>query len=299
MKRLLTVYCALLMAGEGFAQEITPRAYWPAPRDTKLLVAAYGYQAGDVITDSTLIIEGAESKSHSAIFAYQQTLSLFGRTANLQLELPIASVSARAQLAGVPADRDLSGIGDASALLSVNLLGAPSMSVADFQLFRAKPRPILAVGVKLVAPTGQYDDNRLINIGSNRWATRVRLGYIQPLTNFWVLELSLGTWFFRDNKEFFGGVREQESITAFDASLIRRIRPGFWVSLDGTHYSGGRTKVNGNSRPNYQRNSRLGFAVSHPIARRHLWKLSVTSDISSESGGDFDTVSLSYAYRLN
>lgn len=299
MKRLLMVCVALLTAGTCFAQEITPRAYWPAPRDTKLLIAAYGYQAGDVITDATLAIEGANSESHSAVLAYQHTLNLFGRTANLQLEMPFASVSARAELAGEPAARDISGIGDASALLSINLLGAPSMSPEEFQLFRQQPRPILALGMKLVAPTGQYDNDRLVNIGSNRWATRLRLGYIQPLTNFWVLELSVGTWFFQDNSDFFGGVREQKPITAFDASLIRRFRPGFWASLDGTYYAGGRTKVDGVASSDYQRNSRLGFSVARPFARRHLWKLSFTSDVDTQTGGDFDTISLSYAYLLH
>jgi hypothetical protein len=293
------VCVALLAAGACFAQEITPRAYWPAPRDTKLLIAAYGYQAGDVITDTSLAIEGANSKSHSAALAYQQTLNVFGRTANLQLKMPFASVSARAEFDGEPVARDVSGIGDASAELSINLLGAPSMSPEEFQLFRQQPRPILAAGIKLVAPTGQYDNDRLVNIGSNRWATRLRLGYIQPLTNFWVLELSVGTWFFQDNSDFFGGVREQNPITAFDVSLIRRIRPGFWVSLDGTYYSGGRTKVDGVASSDYQRNSRLGFSVSHPVARRHLWKLSFNSDISTKSGGDFDTIGLNYAYLLD
>ena len=296
--RAFTLSIALLAAGSCFAQEITPRAYWPAPKGTKLLVLAYGHQAGDVITAASLPVEGAESRSNSVILGYQTTFSLFGRNTNLQFEIPFASGSTRATLEGSPVRREVEGMGDIAATLSVNLLGAPSLSPKAFQSFRQQPRPILGLGIKIVAPTGQYDDDKLVNIGSNRWSARVRLGYIQPLTDRWVLELSAGTWFFQDNKDFVSGVREQKPVTAFDFSLIRRIRPGFWASLDGTHYIGGRTTVDDTINVDYQRNSRLGFSVAYPFANRHLWKFSFTNDIRTEFGGDYNTVTLSYAYRL-
>jgi hypothetical protein len=298
MIRAFLISVALLTAGTCFAQEITPRAYWPAPKGTKLLVFAYGHQAGDVITAASLPIENAKSRSNSVILGFQRTFSLFGRHTNLQFELPLASGSTRANVEGVPARRDVSGTGDIAATLSINLLGAPSLSSEAFQSFRKDPRPILGLGLKIVAPTGQYDDDRLVNIGSNRWSARVRLGYIQPLTDLWVLELSAGTWFFQDNEDFVSGTREQKPVTAFDFSLIRRIRPGFWASLDGTHYIGGRTTVDDTINVDYQRNSRLGFSVAYPFKNRHLWKISFSNDIRTEFGGDYKTVTLSYAYRL-
>ena len=298
MIRAFALSIALLTAGSCLAQEITPRAYWPAPKGTELLVFAYGYQAGDVIASASLPIEDAKSRSNSLVLGYQKTFSLFGRTTNLQFELPFASGSTRANVAGLPARRDVSGMGDIAATLSVNLLGAPSLSPEEFLSFRQNPRPIVGLGLKIVAPTGQYDDDRLVNIGSNRWSARVRLGYIQPLTKLWILELSAGTWFFQDNEEFVSGVRKQKPVTAFDLSLIRRIKPGFWASIDGTHYIGGQTTVNGTDNVDYQRNSRLGFSVAYPFANRHLLKLSFTNDIRTDFGGDYNTFTLSYAYRL-
>lgn len=298
MIRTLVICVGLMLAGSCIAQEITPRAYWPTPKDTKLVVLVYGHQSGDVITDQSLPIEGAESRINSAIAGYQQTFSLFGRTTNLQIEVPFASGSTRANLDGSPVRRDISGLGDIGATLSINLLGAPSFKPEDFKAFRKNPKPILALGIKVVAPTGDYDDDRLINVGNNRWATRVRLGYIQPLTERWVLELSAGTWFFQDNKDFVRGVRQQKPVTAFDVSLIRRIRPGFWVSLDGNYYIGGRTTVDNTTNVDYQRNSRVGLSIAYPVSNRHLWKFSFTKDIATKFGGNYSTFSLSYAYRI-
>jgi len=296
--RSLTIGALLLMSGSCFAQEITPRAYWPAPEGTKLLILAYGHQAGDVITDAALPIEDAESRSDSVILGYQQTFNLMGRTTNLQVELPFASGSTRANLEGLPARRDVSGMGDIAATLAINLLGSPSQTPEEFQTFRQNPRPILAASIKAIAPTGQYDNDKLVNIGSNRWAARIRLGYIHPLAKFWVLELSAGIWFFQDNKDFVAGVRQQKPVTAFDVSLIRRIRPGFWASLDGTFYVGGRTTVDNTINLDRQQNSRLGFSVAYPFTNRHLWRFSFTNDLTTEFGGDYNTITLSYAYRL-
>ena len=286
------------MSGSCFAQEITPRAFWPAPDGTKLLILAYGHQAGDIITDAALPIEDAESRSDSVILGYQQTFNLAGRTTNLQVELPFASGSTRANLEGLPARRDVSGMGDIAATLAINLLGSPSQTPKEFQTFRQNPRPILAASIKVIAPTGQYDNDKLVNIGSNRWATRIRLGYIHPLAKLWVLELSAGTWFFQDNKDFVAGVRQQKPVTAFDVSLIRRIRPGFWVSLDGNYYIGGRTTVDNTTNVDYQRNSRAGLSIAYPVSNRHLWKFSFTKDIATKFGGNYSTFSLSYAYRI-
>ena len=296
--RAFVALTLLLASGSSLAQQLTPRAYWPAPTGTSLLVVAYAHQTGDVVTDPSLPLIGVESDIQIGVLAWQETLDLFGRTTNLQLELPRTLGSTRGEVDGLPARRDLDGWGDFAMELSVNLSGAPAMSVEDFQAFRQQPRPILAASIKVVAPTGQYDADRLINIGSNRWAVRARLGYSYPIRRKWVLETAIGTWFFTDNDEFLGATREQEPITALDLSLIRRFRPGFWASIDANYYIGGRTIIDDKRSADFQRNSRLGFSLAWPFAARHALKLSYVNGIATEAGGDFDSLGVTYIYRL-
>lgn len=298
LSRVFGFIVVLLAANCALAQNLAPRTYWPAPKGTQLLILGYGYQWGDVVTDPSLPVIGVNSNIDSGVVGYQRTLGWFGRTTNLQISVPFASASTRGELEGQPAERDVSGLGDVSASLTVNLRGAPSLGPPEFQSFRANPRPIIAASIKIVAPTGQYDEDKIINIGTNRWATRLRLGYIKPLPNRWVLEASVGTWFFEDNDEFIGVTREQDPITAFDLSMVRRIRPGFWISLDGTYYAGGRTTVDETLKADFQRNVRLGFALAYPFKQRHGLKFSYTSGVSTRSGGDFDSVGVTYVYRL-
>ena len=72
----------------ALAQDLTPRTYWPAPKGTRLLIVGYAHQTGDVVTDPSIPITGVDSSIDSAVIAYQQTLDLFGRTGNLQFEVP-------------------------------------------------------------------------------------------------------------------------------------------------------------------------------------------------------------------
>ena len=283
---------------DALAQDLTPRTYWPAPKGTQLVVLGYAHQTGDIVTDPSIPVTGVDSSIDSAVLAYQQTIELFGRTGNIQLEVPYVDGTTTGMVSDVPGRRDVAGIGDVAATLTINLLGAPSMSAADFREMRQSPRPILGASIKVLAPTGEYEADKLINIGTNRWAVRFQLGYIRPLTPKWLLEASMGAWFFEDNDDFLGETRKQDPIGALNLHLVRRFSPGFWASLDVNYYVGGHTTVGDERKADLQRNSRLGFSLAYPFKRRHAVKLGISEGLATESGGDFRTITLNYVYVI-
>lgn len=293
-RKLLIFAVVSLSAATGAAQELTPRAYWPAPKGTKVAIAGYMYSFGDVATDPSLPIFGVDSKINTGFAAYFQTFSLWGRTSNILVELPYLWGTTVGTLDGEPARRDFSGIGDLGVTLSVNLLGAPSMTPADFQELRANPHPILGASVKVLAPTGYYEADKLINVGANRWAIKTELGYMIPLAPKWLLEGELGIWFFGDNDEFLGVTREQTPVIAAEVHLVRRFRPGFWAALDLNYYTGGHSTIGGETRPDLQRNSRLGATVAVPLGGGHAIKMSYSTGVVTKSGGDFEMFLVNY-----
>jgi hypothetical protein len=290
---LVWAFVGLSAAAAG-AQELSPRAYWPAPKGTKVAVAGYAYSFGDVLTDPSLPITGVDSRIHSVALAYLQTMSLWGRTANFVVELPYVWGTTEGALEKSTRRRDFSGIGDLGITLSVNLRGAPSMTPADFQRLRENPHPVLGVSIKMLIPTGDYDEDKLINVGANRWAVKPELGFMIVVTSRWLLELELGTWFFGDNDEFLGVTREQKPVTAFEIHVVRRLKPGFWAALNFNYFTGGQTIVGGELRADLQRNSRIGATVVVPIRGRHGVKVGYSTGVVTESGGDFEEVLLSY-----
>ncbi len=292
--------CAVfgLLAVPAVAQELSPRAYWPAPRGTQLFLVGYSYSWGDVVTDLSLPVVGVDSKINTGVLGYVQTLSLWGHTSNIVVEVPYSWGTTKGTLVGQPARRDVSGLGDVAVTLSVTLLGAPAMNPAEFQELRRNPRQILGASLKLVAPTGDYEKDKLINVGTNRWAVKAELGYATPIRAKWIVELELGAWYIEDNDEFLGTTREQAPIVAFESHLIRAIKSGSWVSLDFNHYGGGRTTVGGVRRADLQRNTRFGATVAHAITNRHVIKASYSTGVVTASGGDFEILLLTYLLRL-
>jgi hypothetical protein len=294
---LVWAVCSLWVA-EVAAQELTPRSYWPAPKGTRVLVAGYSYTDGDVLFDRSLPVSGVDSKINVGVLAYLQTLGLWGRSTNLLVELPYSQGTTKGFLAQEPARRDFAGFGDLGVTLTVNLLGAPSLTLKDFQALRAKPRPILGASLKVVAPTGRYDADRLINVGANRWAARVQLGSIIPLRPTWLLELTAGAWFFGDDDEYLPGKREQEPIFSGQANLIKRIRPGLWASLDLTYFTGGRQTIGGDRLDDVQKNLKVGGTLVVPFRGRHAIKIGYANGVVTKKGADFNQFLVSYQVLL-
>lgn len=304
ISRLLLISAALQVlcggvSGVACAQELTPRAYWPTPSGTNVFGVSYQRSTGDIVTDPSLPLTGVDSDINYLQMSYQRSFSLAGRTAALQVSVPYSRGETEGLVEGEFRRRNTSGLADIRLRLAYNIKGAPSMDAAGFRALRDAPRTIVGASVLVQAPTGDYDVDKVINIGTNRWSIKPAIGVIWPLRPTWLLEFELGAWLFGDNDAFLGETRKQDPILSAEFHLIKRIRPGFWASLDGNFYVGGRTNVGDSAQANLQRNSRVGVTVAFPFRRRHAIRSSVSTGVVTKSGGDFQMFTLSYIYAWN
>lgn len=291
---ILTALC-LLGSTLAAAQELTPRAYWPAPTGTQVITVGASYSTGDIIPDPSLPITGVDSDITTGYVGYLRTLDLFGRSSNLILELPYSTGDTQVEhLELGHLSSEYQGVGDMAATLSINLLGAPAMNKEGFAALRRAPRPIIGVSLKVVAPTGRYDEDRAINVGANRWAAKAEIGGMFVLNHKWLVELELGTWLFGDNDDFVGYKKEQAPIYAAQAHVVRRISPGFWASLDFNGYKGGRSTIDGRRLEDIQRDSKVGATLVFPIAHKQVIKLSYATGSVNDSDESFDVYQMSY-----
>ena len=79
MRPLAIVLCLLLALSEAAtvrAQELAPRAYWPAPVGTRLVLLGYQFSTGDIIADPTLPVSGVESDLHYLNPGYQRSANV-------------------------------------------------------------------------------------------------------------------------------------------------------------------------------------------------------------------------------
>lgn len=266
---------------------------------TRIGIVGYSYTDGTILFDPSIPIYDGKTRVNSVLVGYLQNFSLFGRSSNVLVKLPYTWGETKGLTETESVGTEFSDVGDLSARLSINLLGAPSMNVEEFQAFRAEPRPVLGMSVEVVAPTGDYSANRLINTGANRWAVKSEVGYIHPLTDKLLFELEAGVWFYGDDDDFINGKKEQDPLVTYQAHLIRRFSPGFWISLNWTYYKGARQTIDGNKLSDAQSNSRLGGTLVKPLSRRQVIKIGYATGVRTRFGADSDQILLSYQFLLN
>jgi hypothetical protein len=287
---------ALAAAGERIqAQDLEPRAYGNTPVGLNFAIVGYGYAQGGVITDAALPLDNANIHAHSSVVAFARALKMSGRSAKLDLVMPYGWIDGTAEFAGQPVERRISGPGDPRLRLSVNLLGAPALSLREFAGFQQDL--IVGASVQISAPLGQYDSDKLVNLGTNRWSVKPELG-ISRRRGPWTMEFALAASFYETNRDFLGGrTREQNPIYSAQAHVIFNTRSGAWFALDATFYTGGRTTVDGVEGQDLQRNSRLGATVSLPVNVHNSIKLYVSTGISARTGSDFDGGGIAWQHR--
>jgi hypothetical protein len=78
-----------------------------------------------------------------------------------------SSFSADSIVTGQARTREMSGLGDPRFHFSINLLGG-SRPYSEGVL-RYQQNLIVGVSVPVSAPLGQYDNDKLLNLGNNRW----------------------------------------------------------------------------------------------------------------------------------
>ena len=286
---------ALLGVTVAKAQDAEPRSYSNTPVGLNFLIAGALYSQGKLAFDPDLSVADANFHSNTGLLAYVRSFDFAGQSAKFDVIVPASSFAARGLVDGQPREREMAGLGDPRFRFSVNLVGAPALSVKDFANYRQDL--IVGVSVQVAAPVGQYDNSKLLNLGNNRWSFKPELG-ISKTVGPWTFELAPSVTFFTDNTDFFGGnTFAQAPFYAVQGHILYTFQSGTWFALDGVYFSGGRTSLNGVKSDNEQRNTRAGFTVALPIDRQNSLKLSVSTGITTRTGSEFTAVGVAWQYR--
>jgi len=292
----ISLSATLVVTPVAQAQEIEPRSFSNAPVGVNFLITGYAFTRGGLSFDPSLPVTNPKLTTSSAVLGYARVLDLWGMSAKFDAIAPFTWLSGTANLAGAPVAREVNGLGDHRFRLSVNFLGAPAMSLQEFASYQQDL--IVGGSLQVSVPVGQYDETRLINLGTNRWFFKPEVGVskaLGPLT----LEFTTSATVFTANTNFFGGnTRSQDPIYSLQSHVIYNFRSGIWVSGDGTYFTGGRTTINGLMNDDLQQNWRFGSTVSFPLDARHSIKLYASHGAYARTNNNYDLVGVSFQIRF-
>jgi hypothetical protein len=289
------LFLSLLVAAGAQAQQLEPRAYSNVPVGMNFFIAGYTYSSGGLSTDPALPLDNAQLDIHASFIAYARAFDAWGKSAKFDAVLAAACLSGEAESDGVPVSREICGGLDPAFRLTVNLYGAPAMGLAEFRSYRQDL--IVGVSLQVGVPLGQYDPDRLVNLGTNRWTFRPEVGVSKRFGSM-TAEAALGASFYTTNDGYFGGKRrEQDPVVSGQLHLIFEFSGGSWLALNANYYTGGRTTVNGVQQNDELSNSRLGATFAWPLDRNHSIKLHASDGVSVRTGDDFTTFGVAWQYR--
>jgi hypothetical protein len=284
----------VLAPSPAAAQELEPGAYWPIPVGLNILTVTNSLNIGDVAFDPAAPIDEASATINTTAFAFTRAFDLAGRSANFGVALPLIAGHLEGLYLGEPAEVGRFGQGDLRVRFAANLYGAPAMTPREFASYQH--RTIVGVSVTVVPPIGQYDPDRLINLGTNRWSFKPEVGWSHGFGK-WVIEAMAGVWLFTDNDEFVGGrTREQDPIAATQLHLTYRFTRSTWLAADANYFTGGRTTIGGQRNLDLQRNSRVGVTFSSALGRGQAIRMSVSRGAYTTIGADFTSIGVGYNY---
>ncbi|MCK5815745.1 MAG: transporter [Flavobacteriaceae bacterium] len=291
------IICAFaLNLFNGNAQELEPRFLSSVPIKTNIAALVYGYSTGNILLDNALPIKGLNANMHSVALVYVRSFKLFNKLAKFDATAPYSTSIFNGLLFDEEASTTRNGFGDPTFRVSMILVGDEPLTPIEFSK-RKFQKFKLGVAFKTRVPIGQYDNSKLINLGTNRWGFQFKTAAAYRISPKIIIEGHISSWFFTENSRFYSYKSlKQEPLLGAQINAAYIFNPSMWLSGAIGVVNNGRTTVDGNKQNNVQDNSRFSATFSTKLNKKSALKFIVTNEISTNVGSNFTSYIVGYTY---
>ena len=318
---LALVACALavpLISGPANAQDDGARTYWKGRAGTNVMSVQYlnmNLQASDALQfDPThFIYPAADAEADIFVVSWARHMTLFNRPSILSANLIGGSVDVEFDTTITPPEflppgivpgtsfsQSASGYADPSVQLDVNLFGTAPIN-AIFEYMNYEPTWTLDAAFMLGVPLGQYDNDKVVNLGLNRFYSRIAFplkyhfrvftpGYMSSL------ELVPSVWFFAENDDFLGQKMKNDPMWQIEAHWTHDFTRHFFGSIDLLYRNGFQSEINGVKLGSDIEVGDLGFTLNFSVTDNVTIRTSFSSNVFGDSDIDTSMIRLQFVY---
>lgn len=283
---------SLLAPAAVQAQGDGPGAQILFPAGTNIFVPTWLNMRMNSDVSQTILNLDAEVNADIVLAIFQRGFAIGDRFAEFWVVPNWGALDADVQVArpaGGSVTRNVSESGflDPYFAFKIGLVGAPALELADFM--KHKPTFQLYAYGGVFVPIGDYDSERLLNLGTNRWAFRLGLPMVVPLGNpksQTNLEIHPSVSIYLDNDDATGSarVKEQANLFQVESHLSTHWNAKWWSSVGFRYRKGGETTTDGVKDDNQQ--DVLGGELTMGYAfTPHLGLQTTYGDVITESDG--------------
>lgn len=309
----------LLLSGPAIAVDDGARAYWHGREGTNVVSFQYlnlDMQASgsQQFAPDQYIYPDADAEANLFIATWAHHLTLFDRPSTFAVNLAGGSVELDADVSlegftpqgiapGASFSQSSSGFADPSMQLDINLFGTPKLK-SNVDVLNYEPNWTLDAAVMMAFPIGKYDEDKLVNMGLNRWYGRFALpfkyhfGVFSPgyMSSF---ELTPSIWLFGENDEFMGQSLENEPLLQLEAHLTHDFTTNFYGSLDLLYRGGFQSEINGVDVGDKLEVGNLGFTLNYQVTHNVAIRTSYSSNLFGDEDLDSSVVRLQFVFGWN
>lgn len=297
-KRLLFVCFTLVVLrtpDQVYAQFTDPHTYDNTPVGTNQLELTYAYAHANASIDTSLIVAGARFNLNQGTITYTRYFGFVQRLVWVEASVPLAGLNG--SISGTNIHGSATGTGDSSYAVAALLKGGPALSVAQFADY--KPTTTVGMSLTITAPTGQYNPNKILNLGSDRWSFKPEIAVSHPFgpQQKWEVEAYANSYFFTDNTSYHGReILRQHALPGLEGHISYSFIDSLWASLDARYSFRGTTFVNGLNQNNAQQNFSLGSEVNVSLNPRNSFVFEFDKSLVHQNGPALSGFAVKYNY---
>ncbi len=319
---LLTLLAAaaiiLSLGGPALAVDDGARAYWKGRDGTNGVSVQYlrldmNSSGSEQFAPDQYIYPNADVEGNIFIVTYARHMTLFNRPSvlsfnlaggNIDLDIDVDLSSPEflppGATPGTSFSESSSGIADPSVQLVVNLFGTPPL-IAGYDLLNYEPTWTLDTALMLAIPIGEYDDDKLVNMGLNRWYGRLAFPFkyhFGPFTPGYMtsLEIVPSVWLFADNDDFLGQDLENDPLWQLEAHLTHDFTPSFWGSLDLLYRGGFESEIDGANVGDDLDIGNLGLTFNYQVNDNFSIRTGYSTNVFGDNDLDNSLIRIQFVY---
>jgi len=314
---IVLIIIAILPLNEVLAQDDGARAYWNAREKTHV----FSFQS------LTMNIDGTDSKAFApgqyvygnavvnaniGIGTYAYQFAFLKRPSSFSVSVIGGSVganfNANADSTSINPDiafsQSSSGFGDVGVVFVTNLIGTPRLK-STVDLLNYEPGFSMDIALLASVPVGTYENDKLVNLGLNRWFGRVALPMKYHFGVFATgykssIEITPAVYLFGDNDDFnTGQTLKNDPIWQIESHLTHDFAQNFFGSIDMLYQNGFQSELDGVETGEELEIGSLGFSMNYLIQDNIMIRAGYSSNVFGDSDLKTSAIKLQFVYSWN